>query len=272
MTPESVAIDYLAVRYPTPPDALGAPNGLQLLVDTLPRQHQPLWQQLVSSVHSTIGPDRTVWGVKVENGLLSWELYFYFMQPELVRQAVEPVTGWDIGEVSAPGGTCSIEIRVDHDGRPEPITSIDLYRQVQLSDTICRVATCHTYGADGLQFKNHYTFVPASEYDQIHRCVIDGGNYLDPDVPSTEVLRPEFVDCKVVCVAAKRGSDGVYFGGVDHHQFLDFIKWAGFPDELATSISRWGDDLSHIRFDVGFDYKVRDGEAQVIKAGFYGWF
>jgi len=74
-------------------------------------------------------------------------------------------------------------------------------------------------------------------------------------------------------VANKQTHDCVYFSGIDAHQLLFFLRRLRYPETIVSFVQQNSAKLDHLRFDVGFDYRMQaGGRLAVLKSGYYGVF
>ena len=73
-------------------------------------------------------------------------------------------------------------------------------------------------------------------------------------------------------MANKRKNDGIYFSRITIDQLLFFMRRVAFSGELVEFIETHRHRLNHMLYDVGFDYTMRNGQIEVLKAGYYGIF
>jgi hypothetical protein len=234
--------------------------------------------EFVDTLRSGLGDDATVWGVKNVEGRLRWEYYFYNygrqdsrMVPSRVSQLARPY-------FTIPGvETCdrlryfmfSVDVipRCFETGRGD---GVHVYvhdvedRQTALSYLVDQV---------GVQLENHYAFYrPSQEWTPLTIKVADSAMVDFSTIPLDQVLIPELVDCHTICVANKRDCDAVYFSRIDIDQFLFFLRRFEYPADIVDHIERNRNQLDHLRFDVGFDYRASGDRLMVRKSGYYGTF
>ncbi len=83
---------------------------------------------------------------------------------------------------------------------------------------------------------------------------------------------PEFIDCKTIVVANKKYNDGIYFSRIKVEQLIIFLKMMKYPHELVELVQTNQAKLNHLLYDVGIDYKMKDGNLELLKGSFYGVF
>ena len=67
-------------------------------------------------------------------------------------------------------------------------------------------------------------------------------------------------------------NDTVYFSEVNVDQLLLFMRRLDYPAGLVGFVEENRAKLDHLLFDVGFDYRVENGDLRIIKSGYYGVF
>lgn len=86
------------------------------------------------------------------------------------------------------------------------------------------------------------------------------------------VLRPELRDCRTVCLANKRTTNTIYYSEVTIQQLLFFLQWQLYPENFCQFVIEHQNELNHLKYDVGVDYRLRNGEVEFVKSGIYGIF
>lgn len=227
---------------------------------------------LVGAVRRALGAFRSVWGVKHRQGEeeLAWELYFYDFQrahadlsvpsmietlrPHLRVEAQEPHP--------LPWHMFSVELSKAHllEGRA---ASVDLY--IDMRSYKC--------SGDQLVFENVYTFHDAKkEIDEVlHR--VRSCLHFDPARDGLHLLMPPHLfNCRKICVANKRSSDAMYFSRIGTPALTRFLSDQRWPSPLRDFVATRQDELSHLLWDVGVDFKAIAGQATPVKTGIYGSF
>ncbi len=105
-----------------------------------------------------------------------------------------------------------------------------------------------------------YGKVACSAHIDIARIAID------------DVVRPEFRDCRTICIANKQKSDCIYFAGIKVDQFILFLKQLNYPEKTITFVEENRSVLDHLEYDVGFDYRMEGSDLVILKSGYYGIF
>lgn len=234
---------------------------------------------LVQAVRAGIGHGNTVWGVKQQAGVLSWELYFYDYGR---RQRARSITR--LLEIIRPFIPCDIRV---NEARDYFMFSVDINSallsatqslqelQMYIGNVGSSVSSgiCYTVTPQTITMKNFYFFFDArTESRQIVDKVISSA-YLDVsrfDVDS--VLWPELRRCKTIVVANKRDHDGIYFSRITLEQLLVFLRRLDYPQSTVDFVEGHREQLNHLLYDVGFDYRMEDGVLRILKSAYYGVF
>lgn len=258
----------------------GKERGVNLLLNSFEAggMDERAWE-MMQGIRREIGMFKTVWGVKLYNGKLGWEYYFY----DYKRQDREVSLSRVIG---AMGPWVKSDIFVN-ERLPYFMFSLDVSNSrvrgeaamdeahVYIGNPGSRVSSGISYLAKGggMTLENFYFFFDArrdgAEVEAKARCSaqVDG---LEVDID--EILWPEVRNCRTICIANKSRSDTAYFAGVTVDQLLWFLSRMGYPAEIIGYVREHRGGLDHLLFDVGYDY-VGDGDGiRVIKSGFYGIF
>jgi len=234
---------------------------------------------LCAAVRAAVGPFNTVWGVKVQDGRLFWELYFY----DYRRQARE----LSIARVLAalrPFAPCDLRLP---DSRPYFMFSIDLDPalarggraieglNVYLGNVGSSVSSGISYllTAQGLSLENLYFFFDARRECEDILAKVTHSAHIEPAAfdPAT-VLWPDLRDCTTLVVANKRHHDGVYFTRVGVDQLIRFMGRLGYPPGMIAFVTTHRVRLDHLRFDVAFDYRMDADGLRILKGSYYGCF
>jgi hypothetical protein len=127
--------------------------------------------------------------------------------------------------------------------------------------------------ASGLSLENFYFFFDAmSEQEKIVDKMTESVFWdVDPDRLG-ELLRDELRNCDTICLANKPQCDTVYYSGIDVRQLLFFCQWQNYPQRFIEFLMANAFQLDHLKYDVGVDYRWRNGHLEFLKSGIYGSF
>lgn len=234
---------------------------------------------MVDALREAIGPFRTVFGIKLVEGRLAWEYYFYDYQRRgrevsatRVIEALRPFARCDIRpNESLPYFMFSIDVDSALARGERALDVVHLYLGNPGSTVSSGIA--YALRAQGCTLENFYFFFDAKTQREAAASKIFCSPHVDPaSVRPERILLPELVDCHTICVANKQGNDCVYFSGVDVGQLAWFLERIGYPAELRRMVRENRANLDHLRYDVGIDYRIEAGELRVLKSGYYGVF
>jgi hypothetical protein len=235
-----------------------------------------VYRNLAASLRKTLGPFRSVWGVKWDGAALSGEFYFYdYNRLERAAPFARIASAFaPVAEVSAPIDDtvpyfmASLELPMAPCAWPARIGQADIYignPGSQVSSGIC-----YQVGASGAELKNFYFFFDArAEWDAIQAKAACSAQVTLPDFPLDAVLPPYLRDCRVIVIANKRRHDAVYFSGIGIAQLIGFLRQFNYPRALIEYAQREEKNLAHLSFDVGFDYRLEQGRLVTAKSSFY---
>ena len=223
-----------------------------------------------------LGPFRTVYGVKLQGGRLSFEFYFYdyaLLDRDLsipkVLAALSPYVACDLPPVEQrPYFMFSLDLDDAIVTGQAPLAEIDVYLGNPGSTVSSGI--CYAHRAGGLELKNFYFFFDARSEQRHIADKVAASAHLDASFDLDQILWPEMVDCGVIVVANKRRHDGIYFSRIRSAQLAQFFARAGWPAELCGLYAQYARRFDHLLFDIGIDYAVEDGRAVILKSAFYG--
>lgn len=237
---------------------------------------------LLDALREAIGPFRTVYGVKLLQDQLAWEFYFYdyarterAVSATRVLAALAPFTNNAAGTLRVderlPYFMFSLDIDAALATGQRAIDVVHVYIGNPGSTVSSGIAYALRDG--GTTLENFYFFFDAVKQRQEAADKILCSAHLDQgQVHIDDILWPELRDCTTLCVANKSGHDCIYFSGVVVDQLLHFLQRLGYPAEVQDFVRTYRDDLDHLRFDVGFDYRWQGDGLAVLKSGYYGVF
>jgi hypothetical protein len=228
------------------------------------------------ALQAQLGRDMTVWGIK-HDGARQWvELYVYDPRKEDPRATLsglaEILAPWLSFTPRPPESIPYMMVSFDLDA--DALTSgrideVNLY----LAGTDEHAGRSYRVRADACELDNTYRFMhPKLDVDMVLSLARSSTfvDYSDPRMLG-QVLVPELLACKRVCVAKKRMRDGIYFSGIDVEQLAWFCERFAYPAPLREYLAVHGGELDHLYFDVGVDYEPDPaGGLRWPKSSFYG--
>ncbi|HET8929820.1 MAG TPA: PqqD family protein [Acidimicrobiales bacterium] len=281
-----VGFDFIMDPYPMASSPAGRPTGLDILLATVPTDagQRATLQSIAEQLRDAIGPDQTVWGMKLENTRPSWELYFYPHRSEAddtaatyfarAQEAFEKVVGWDAPRsVPSNAALFSFEFELEPRGVTRP-RELDVYHRIE-GDSDMILAYRHS---DRLyRLKNTYELFPLPDHLDAVRHRLGSSRFAFPEnegVASAHWLGEieTAKECSRVWCSYKPDCDGIYLGRVAASDLARFLDRFAYPAHLRNWVHEHVHELDHLRYDLGFDYTISDGEVRTLKTGFYGYF
>ena len=234
---------------------------------------------IVEAIRDSIGPFRTVFGVKLLADRLAWEFYFYDYkrrQREVsitqVLEAIRPLVRCPVHATeSLPYFMFSLDIDAELAAGRRDMDVVHMY--VGNPGSAVSSGIAYALRAGGTTLENFYFFFDAASQLDDASGKICSSAYVDETRMSVdEILVPELRRCQTICVANKQTHDCVYFSGIDVEQLLFFLQRLKFPPAIVSFVQQNRANLDHLLFDVGFDYRTEAGKLKVLKSGYYGVF
>jgi len=272
--------DFCLWEYPAAAPCAGRLRSVNLLRRSFEAEGVAVeGEALIGALRARLGASNTVWGIKQSEGRISWEFYFYDYARQQRQRSIPSVLS-----ALAPHVSCALSpgehlpyfmfsLDFDHDrlaGR-RPLEAVQVYIGnigSQVSSGICYEAT-----ARGLLLKNQYYFFDArAERENIAGKAATSVHFDPARLPLSDILWPELIDCETLVLANKVDRDGVYFCRIGVEALLWFLRRLDFPAAQLSFVERHRDGLAHLKFDVGFDYRMDGDRLQVVKGAWYGVF
>ncbi|MBQ0721032.1 MAG: hypothetical protein KBT88_03605 [Gammaproteobacteria bacterium] len=278
--PDSRFFDYCLWEYPPRVDTQGKWHSSNLLFQSFAATGMAATLMPVcDAIRRAIGSNSTVWGIKYAEGKISWEFYFYDYERLERRVSLTALL-----EALKPFASCELSYCEE---RPYFMFSIDLDESwaepnkaldevnIYVGNIGSQVSSGMSYSLtpSGLNFDNLYYFFDAQSEYEIAQGKLACSAHLDlPKLALDDILWPQMRDCEVLVVANKRQCDGVYFSRVGVEHLLWFMRKMAFPLSLLNYVDANRQYLDHLLFDVGVDYRMQNGEIQLLKSAYYGVF
>jgi hypothetical protein len=234
---------------------------------------------MVDAIRDAIGPFRTVFGIKLIDGRLGWEYYFYDygrrnrdVSISRVLEALRPFARCDVrANESLPYFMFSLDIDNALATGARELDVVHMYIGNPGSTVSSGIA--YALRPASTMLENFYFFFDARQQQEDAASKIFCSPHVDPAAIRPErILLPELRECHTICVANKQHNDCVYFSGVDVDQLQFFLDLIGYPPALRAMLRENRANLDHLLYDVGIDYRVEDGRMRVLKSGYYGVF
>jgi len=233
----------------------------------------------VRALREGFGAGRTVWGVKLRGGELSWEFYFYDYRRRERRRSISRFL-----EILRPFASCrirpnenlpyfmfSVDVTPALVAGEEPLERVHMY--IGNPGSSVSSGICYALEEGRTRLENFYFFFDTARHLEDAASKAACSAYLDTTVlDAREVFRPELARCATICVANKQENDCIYFSRIDVDQLLLFLRERAYPPALTAFVEENRADLDHLLYDVGFDYRMAEGKLEVLKSGYYGFF
>jgi hypothetical protein len=235
--------------------------------------------EIVDAIREAIGPFRTVFGVKLLQGRLAWEFYFYdYARRERevsisrVLEAIRPLVRCDVRPTETlPYFMFSLDLDADLAAGRRDLDVVHMYVGNPGSTVSSGIA--YAVRTSGVTLENFYFFFDGErQLNEAAGKICSSAHFDDTRLPIEAVLVPQLRRCKTLCVANKQTHDCIYFSGVDVSQLIYFLERLAYPSPVVAFVREHAPRLDHLLFDVGFDYRMEDGRLRILKSGYYGVF
>jgi hypothetical protein len=234
---------------------------------------------LVQAIREGIGASRTVWGVKRLGDRIGWEVYFYdYRRRDRERtitkllDIIRPLIPCEIrANENCHYFMFSIDISDDLIAGAKELDEIHVYTD-NVGSTVSS-GICYSLTSRGTRLENFYFFFDAKKQLDDIRAKVACSAYVDTTrIGIDSILWPELTDCRIIVAANKQQNDSVYFSGIDVAQLIFFLKRLNYPAEFISFVEGNESKLDHLRYDVGFDYRMEGDDLMILKSGYYGCF
>lgn len=236
--------------------------------------------QLVANLRALLGDFATVWGLKWLDGSLSAEFYFYDYRRterqvslERIAQAFAPLADVEVWvDEAIPYFMASVEVPLSAGGARHTVEVADIYIG-NPDETGISSGLCYEAGPGGIRLKNLYYFFDAqSSWDAVLAKAACSAHIPMGSVDCSAIFPDWLREAQVAVVANKPLNDGAYFSRIGVDALIRFLREFSYPAELVDFAITNRDQLSHLLFDVGYDYRVADGRVVFGKSSIYNVF
>jgi hypothetical protein len=277
-TPHDRYADYCLWDYPPVAPPLGKLRSANLLWRAIDAAGGGAHLRATcAALRETLGPFRTVFGVKKIGDRLSFEFYFYDYARlerqvsiarvvEILAPVMNPPLRYSEGR---PYFMFSLDLDEEVASRRRPLEIVNVY--VGNPGSSVSSGICYELSSTGLRLANFYFFFDArKEMSDVIAKVGCSAHHDLRGLPISSILRPDLLECEVVVVANKKFNDGVYFSRIKVDPLIAFLDRERFPAGLVAFAKQYRNDLDHMLYDVGLDYIVEGGAVRITKSAFYG--
>lgn len=239
----------------------------------------PEGDELLACFRAAVKPLHTVWGIKRAAEQISWEFYIYdYRRRERERsmsavlEALRPMVRCDIQpDERIHYFMFSIDIDRDLMTGQRDLDTIHMYIGNVGSQVSSGISYALTPRSSSLE-NFYFFFDPAQHYEDIAGKLLCSGHFASEEIPLEEILWPELVRCRTICIANKKRNDCIYYSGLDIDQTIYALERLRWPDAHLSYLCRHRGKLDHLLFDVGVDFSVTDGRLEIAKSAYYGAF
>ncbi len=240
--------------------------------------HADWVKETLQCLQNGLGNFRSVYGIKQVDSQWALEIYLYdyARQGRLVSvEALEAATNgrlkFPFVDPQTPYFMFSFDLNETAAAANGQLDCVHVYIGNPGSEVSSGIA--YEYSDRGRQLENFYFFFDGRRHQREIVDKIQCSVFSEPwRMSLDELYRPELRDCHTVCLANKRTCDTVYFSGVNVRQLLFFLQWQAWPSDHVQFVAEHLHELDHLLFDVGVDYRVRNGQLEFVKSGYYGVF
>ena len=234
---------------------------------------------LCHKIRDNLGANQTVWGVKFADGKISWELYFYDYN-RLERKAsiarIIEILKPDINcplhfDENKPYFMFSIDLTTQTINEPSNLDEINIY--IGNPSNVVSSGISYTLNDQGLKLGNLYYFYDRQKHwDDLTGKVACSAHIDLSHLKLKSLLWPELTEWQTIVVANKKNNDGLYFSRINIDNLIQFLNKCRYPKSIIAYFESNRDQLDHMLYDVGIDYVMKNGEINILKSAYYGFF
>ncbi|HIK07652.1 MAG TPA: hypothetical protein IGS40_23685 [Trichormus sp. M33_DOE_039] len=234
---------------------------------------------IVQSIREEIGLFQTVWGIKWLGNRLVWEFYFYDYQRrernismQRVLEAIAPYIRCNVSpKDNFPYFMFSLDIDAELVAGTRPLETIHMYIGNPGSTVSSGIA--YAISDHQTQLENFYFFFnTAQQLSDVASKICCSAHVDCQQIDIYQILWTELQNCQTICLANKQKCDTIYFSGINVDQLLIFLTKLGYPTKIIEFVKTNRVKLSHLLYDVGFDYRAEEKNIVILKSGYYGIF
>jgi len=254
--------------------------------------------EFANTVRKKHGINKSIWGVRREEGRYSVEFYFYYpkMYPDNRLSSVMDMSSsffeknYSLATIGDEQECYLTSVNLDASG----VSDVNVYRSIfdESSDTFIfhdkglkidranpRFSSYSLWNEVGPKKKNDYWGY--FDGNILHRVIAKVHDIATKKFPSEspgaayDFLMYSYPYSRSavfdnVLVADKEGAIGLYFLRLNINDFLSFLSTHDYEFGFVNYMKENKDGFSHLLFDVGMDFYLSNGEFCIKKTAFWG--
>ena len=281
MRPDDPYFNYCYWSYEPVAPGVGKLRPSSLLFHAITQMLESDWlRETVRSIQAGLGDFRSVYGIKQADGQWDLEVYLYDYRRQERALSIERVNASCGGDIQLPTTAgphvpyfmFSFDLNASVAAAGGRIDRVHVYVGNPGSTVSSGISYGFTDEPDAAEMENVYFFFDAAEHAAIEEKVRCAAFLHDADDLAAQVLRDELRSCRTICLANKRTTNTVYYSEVNVQQLLFFLDWQKYPTAFVEFVRQHQHELDHLLYDVGVDYRIRNGRVEFVKSGIYGVF
>jgi hypothetical protein len=268
--------NYALLPYQPVTEPVGKLRSIEVLADSFARAGLEAEARRVCDLsRERWGLGGTGWGIKQTAGEIAWELYYYShwddepLSTARVLDFIDDVlVAGELPRTDEDHWSISFDLTTEMLLGNEAVDDLHVYRPHHLH---AAPITCASYAlrAQVASLENlYFLFDPIEDRADIDTHLAD--TFHGRRAAPAELLWAELFPNNHVAIAHKPRQDGLYVGGLDLDQFRAFLERVDFDPGTRRFVDDHAEELDHLRWDVGYDFRATDSGVEIVKAGFYG--
>jgi len=269
---DDIFLDYCRYEYNPAKNPVGKLKSENLLYESFRHTKCEYLIDIIRSIKEIFGKNKTIYGIKKEKDQLFWELYFYKYEMYAdtnIKNILDILKNFFKIKVEFNKDINYLMFSIDLEKYDLIINELHIYMP---STTSIPGGPSYLVKDGRVERENYYHFFNPKEKNKIIEQIKKSNNFRISDDLINSILLPEYSDCYRICIAYKKDSDCIYYSRVKFNQFRLFLKNLEYPAELIRNVNENIDKYEYLLFDIGIDYKIKKGDFEIKKSGFYGYF
>jgi len=258
----------------------------------------------IVEIQATLGVSRTLFGLRFEDGILSLEFYFYHPKKfekhtfEHLKKLFNPYMKTPFEKETLEDGYFLISYNLQN----ETIDGLNVYYMqldpslpteefedtgIMVNPVIAGIGISYYFKPEQPLLERRNTYYGYTNcvrdfyevMEQIYACCLNLFPEENPRNANKFLALPYLYErdkytryIHPYCLAQKEDAMGLYFLSLSINQYIIFLKYHEYPAAFIEAIELEKDKLAHIKFDVGLDFYLRNGEFIIKKTSYFGSF